>query len=218
MKLVAHILLLRARVRCRRPTSGCSRPGTSAHQARGSLGLSWLAAFAERLRGPAAEPRIRCAARRYAVLKKPVLIAALLGAACSGEPSDVFVPGPGFRQSIQLSTAQGDHANVVVGQPLVLHAERRSGPWVLAERASLPPESCWLVSAPAELELEVAGSLRWLVEPPEAATFNVDLRLDQTREVRFLGPGVYHLSAESSGWCSTEPYAGNTLTVEVVGE
>ena len=148
------------------------------------------------------------------MLKNLVVAAALLNVACWHEPSEVFVPGPTFSQSIRLSTAQGDHAIVGVGQPLALHAQRRSGPWVLAQRASLPPDSCWLVSAPPEIEPEVAGSLRWLVEPPGAATFNVELRLDQTREVRFSETGVYHLSAQSSAWC-TEPYGGNTLTIEV---
>jgi hypothetical protein len=151
------------------------------------------------------------------VLKKPVLIAALIVVACSYEPSEVFVPGPGFSQSIRLSTAQGERGIVEVGQPIVLHAQRRSGPWVVAERASLPPDACWLVSAPPELETEVAGSLRWFVEPPGAATFNLELRLDQTRDVRFSAPGTYHLSARSSAWC-TEPYGGNTLTVEVVAQ
>jgi hypothetical protein len=74
-----------------------------------------------------------------------------------------------------------------------------------------------LAGAPPDIEPEVAGNLRWLVEPPGLATFNVELRLDQTREVRFSEPGVYRLSAESSVWC-TEPYGGNTLTVEVVAK
>ena len=144
-----------------------------------------------------------------------IVLAALLSVACSQEPSEVFVPGPSFTQSIHVSTARGERATVRVEEPLVLHARRHSGPWVAAERASLPPGSCWLVSPPPDLEAEVAGSLKWLVEPPEAAAFNIELRLDSTREVRFSAPGVYEISAQSSAWC-TDPYGGNTLIVEVV--
>jgi len=151
------------------------------------------------------------------VPRNTVAFAVLLVTACSQEPSEVFVPGGSFSQSIQLSTAQGDHATVHVDEPLILHAQRTSGPWVGAHRASLPPNACWLVSPPSSIEPEVAGNLRWFVEPPGPATFNVQLRLDRTREVRFSKPGVYHLSAQSSVWCA-EPYTGNTLTVEVVGE
>ena len=124
------------------------------------------------------------------------------------------MPGPSFQQSIHLSTAQGEYATVQVGQPLILHAQRSSGPWIKVKRDSLAPDSCWLTSPPADREAEVAGNLRWIVDPPGGATFNIDLRLDQTREVRFSVPGRYRLSAHSSVWC-TESYAGNTLSVEV---
>jgi hypothetical protein len=139
----------------------------------------------------------------------------LLAAACSQEPAHVFVPGASFRQSIRLWTDQGERATVGVGDALVLHAQRSSGPWIATERAALSADACWLVAPPEDPEPEVAGNLRWIVEPPGAATFNVDLRLDQTREVRFSKPGVYHVSARSSVWCS-DPYGGNTLTVTVV--
>jgi len=144
-------------------------------------------------------------------------VALLLATACSPEPGRVFVPGPTFGQSIHLSTAQGEHARVRVGEALRLHAERRSGPWIEVPRASLPPGACWQVSPPPDLEPEVAGNLRWLVEPPDAARFNLGLLRDQSREVRFSAPGRYQLSARSAVWC-TEPYGGNTLTVEVVAE
>jgi hypothetical protein len=152
------------------------------------------------------------------VLKHCVLLFVLslvFAVACSQEPSEVFVPGPSFSQSIRLATEHGERATVRVEQPLVLHAQRSSGPWVAVARASLPPDACWLVSPPAELEVEVAGNLRWLVEPPGAASFNVELRLDFTREVRFSRPGSYQLSADSQAWCR-QPFSDNTLTVEVV--
>ena len=141
---------------------------------------------------------------------------ALFALSCSQDPSEVFVPGPSFSQSVQLSTAQGERATVRVEEPLILHAQRISGPWVEVARDSLAPDACWLVSPPPELEDEVAGNLRWLVEPPGSVTFNVELRLDFTREVRFSKPGIYQLSAQSSAWCK-KPHSGNTVTVEVVG-
>jgi len=139
----------------------------------------------------------------------------LLALACSPEPAEVWVPGPGFEQTIHITSAQGDRATVRVGEPLVLHAERRSGPWVRRARATLAPDdSCWLRSPPSSPEPEVAGSLRWLVDPPGSATFNLDLRTDATREVRFSEPGVYRLATRGSGWCG-EPDSADTITVEV---
>jgi len=72
-----------------------------------------------------------------------------------------------------------------------------------------------LVSAPPEIAPGVAGSSRLFVEPSGAATFSVEFRLDQTREVKSSELGVYRVFAQSSGWC-TEPYGGNILVVEVV--
>lgn len=139
-----------------------------------------------------------------------------IGAAvgCSPElPSRVAVPGDGYAESIEVSTAQGDSARVAVGAPLLLHAVRRSGPWIEVDRASLPPEACWWRSAPDAVEGEVAGNLRWFAEPAGDAEFG-GFRADLTRDVRFSAPGRYLLWAQSSGWCS-EPYVGDTLLVEV---
>jgi len=143
------------------------------------------------------------------------LILATLGlAACSREmPDQVFVPGPSYSESLDVRTEQGDSARVTVGSPLVLHGRRTSGPWIQVARSSLPPDACWMVSPPDPFEEEVAGNLRWTAHPTEAE-FNTDLRLDGTREVRFLRPGAYFLIAESSGWCS-DPHIGDTLWIEV---
>lgn len=146
-----------------------------------------------------------------------VLLLALPVIACSRDVSVVFVPGESFRQSIQISTEQGEQATVKVGQPLVLHASRTSGPWLAREQRSLPPDACWLASPPPEHEVEVADNLKWSVDQPGVATFNVGLRSERTREVRFSAPGVYQLTAESSAWCG-EPYGGNAVTVSVVRE
>jgi hypothetical protein len=134
--------------------------------------------------------------------------------ACSPElPARVVVPGDGYAESIEVSTGQGDSARVAVGAPLLLHAVRRSGPWVEVDRTSLPPDGCWWRSAPDAVEGEAAGSLRWFAEPAGDAEFG-GFRTDFARDVRFSAPGRYLLWAESGGWCS-EPYSGDTLVVDV---
>jgi hypothetical protein len=135
-------------------------------------------------------------------------------AACANEPARVFVPGHAYTESIRVWTEQGESASVRVGDPLVLHAERRSGPWIEVDHDSLPPGACWWTSAPT-FEQEVAGTLKWTAEPSEPAVFNTNLRLDGSREVRFTRPGTYTLTPESSGWCG-EPYEGNALRVAVM--
>jgi len=146
--------------------------------------------------------------------KTYLILATLVFSACSGDlPDQVFVPGPSYYESLDVRTEQGDSARVTVGSPLILHAHRTSGPWIQVARNSLPPDSCWMISPPDPTEEEVAGSLRWTAHPPEAE-FNTELRLDQTREVRFLRPGTFHLTAESSGWCS-DPHLRDTLWIEV---
>jgi hypothetical protein len=143
-------------------------------------------------------------------------IAALhLLAACTAEPSEVFIPGPAFQQSIRLSTAQGERGTVAAGEPLVLLAERRTGPWVAAARSSLAAGACWLAAAPPQIEPEVADNVRWFVEPEGSASFNVEYRSDRTRQVRFSRAGSYRLTAQSAASCAP-PFSGNTLRVEVV--
>ena len=134
-------------------------------------------------------------------------------AACS-RPERVFVPGPSYSESIEARSELGDSATVRIGQPLTLHVQRRSGPWVEVDRSSLRPEACWLRSAPPALEEEVAANVRWLVDPTDGFEFNTDFRPDLTREVRFTEPGIYLLTPESSGWCSDRS-VGNPLHVEV---
>jgi hypothetical protein len=145
-----------------------------------------------------------------------VLTALPLFEACTPEPSEVFVPGPAFHQSIQLTTARGDSATVRVGEPLLLHARRSTGPWVLTPRRRLAPDACWMRSPPPEVEAEVADNVRWLVEPAGTASFNLGIRADHAREVRFSSAGVYRLTAQSAGWCAPR-FGGDTLTIVVAG-
>jgi len=146
------------------------------------------------------------------------LLIAFLGlTACSGDlPDQVFVPGPSFSEALAVRTEQGDSARVTVGSPLVLYGLRFRGPWIQVARNSLPEEACWTLSPPDSLGEEIAGSVRWTAHPPEAQ-FNTQLRLDQTREVRFRRPGLYLLTAHSSRWCS-DSYIGDTVWVEVTAQ
>jgi len=148
-------------------------------------------------------------------MTKTYLILATLGlAGCSGDvPELVFVPGPSYSESLDVRTEQGDSARVAVGSPLILHGRRTSGPWMQVSSSSLAPGACWMASPPDRVEDEVAGNLRWTAYPAEAE-FNTDLRLDQTRVVRFSRPGAYFLTAQSHGWCSA-PYFGDTLWIQV---
>jgi hypothetical protein len=149
------------------------------------------------------------------MMQRLALGMAALACGCSPEPESeqVFVPGPSFSQVVRISSSQGDEPRVAVGQPLVLHAARKSGPWVPAQRKALAADACWVAQPPGE-EAEVSDNLRWIAEPEGAATFNVTYRRDHTREVRFSAPGRYRLRARSSLWCSP-PQESNDITVYV---
>jgi hypothetical protein len=136
--------------------------------------------------------------------------------ACSSEPAFVVVPGESYSESIRVFTEHGDTARIEVGQPLALHGERRSGPWVSVREDAVDEESCRLSNPPPALEQEVAASLRWDTSPAGAAVFDPGLRPDLSREVRFTAPGRYSITARSAAWCG-DPYSGNTLWVEVTG-
>lgn len=151
---------------------------------------------------------------RDEMTRRVAAFALLAAGGCSSpEPLRVFVPGPGFRHVVRISTARGDAPQVAVGQALVLSAVRRSGPWVAALRHTLPADACW-VGQPLDEEPEVSDNLRWIAEPDGAATFNVTYRHDHTREVRFSAPGTYRLRAQSSISCS-RAQESNTITILV---
>lgn len=132
-----------------------------------------------------------------------------------GAGSAVYVRAASYEEELHLMTARGKTARLRVEQPLVLHAQRRSGPWVAVPAHDLEPGQCSVARLPPQLEAEVAGSVRWLVEPGGHASFNVDLRTDGTRTVVFDAPGVYTLTAESRADCG-DPFYGDTLTIVVV--
>ena len=132
---------------------------------------------------------------------------------CSEKPSVAYVPGPSFSQSVQITTAQGDQPRIAVGEALVLHASRRSGPWVAVAAQSLTAGACSVPSPPPATESEVAGNVRWMTDTT-AAHFNVDYRDDLTRTVRFTRPGTFTLVARSHSLCGPQ-YESNVISVDV---
>jgi hypothetical protein len=149
-------------------------------------------------------------------MRRAILAAAFVsGCSAAPEPEQVFVPGPSFGQEVLISSSRGTTPRVAVGEPLVLHAVRHSGPWVPARRKDLPADACWVAQPPPGEEAEVADNLRWIAEPDGAATFNVAYRMDHTREVRFSAPGEYRLRAIGTFHC-TPPCESDTITVSVL--
>lgn len=134
--------------------------------------------------------------------------------ACDNEPELVYVPVavPEVELSVRASVAE-----VAVGEPVVLHAQRRyKAHWRQVRRSSLPPEQCWVAQPPPEREAEVADNLSWKVSVPSAARFNTDLRRDRTREVVFSQAGAFVLQATSAVWCGVPTGTqGNALAIMV---
>jgi hypothetical protein len=142
------------------------------------------------------------------------LVAGLLVTGCSGESGPAFIAGQGYAETIEISTHLGPTPVLTVGAPLVLHARRTSGPWVQADLTTVS-SSCWWAAPPPSVEPEVADNIRWISSPEAPARFNLDLRPDRTREVRFSEPGTYVLEARSTLTC-WEHAAVDSLVVQVV--
>lgn len=138
-----------------------------------------------------------------------------LSAACGdGRPEVVYVPGATFREALFIAADRGPVIRARVGEPIVLSAQRRSGPWVAVESSEVPEGTCTFTSPPVELEAEVADNVRWIVLPEGAASFNLGLREDRTRVVTFEEPGSYRLTARSASWCG-QSFGSDTLEVEI---
>ena len=143
---------------------------------------------------------------------------AVLGASCSENvPAHVVIPGESFSQSIVASSDQGDTAHVRVNEWLTLRAIRTSGPWIHVARSDLRDDTCWLTRPPPDPEPAVADNLRWIVEPEGKAVFNLGIRPDHSRGVRFPEVGTYRLTGQSASICG-DRYESNTLIVKVVGD
>ena len=144
-----------------------------------------------------------------------ILLVGLLVAACGGDDPVVYVPGTGFVEALRVTTARGPRARVGVGQPVEIHAQRRSGPWVAVEAGEVEEGQCTSPTLPNQLEAEVADGVTWLVDPAGHATLRPAEEGRGSMEILFDSPGTYRLTAESPSPCG-DPIRSGTLVVEVV--
>ena len=142
-----------------------------------------------------------------------ILVVGLAGAGCSPESGPAFVAGEGATETIEISTDRGPTPSLMVGEPLVLHARRTSGPWVETHREAVAGP-CWWGAPPPSVEPEVADNIRWIADPSDAARFNLDVRSDHAWVFRFSEPGTYVLEARSALTCSD--FTVDSLTVQFV--
>jgi len=127
-------------------------------------------------------------------------------------PEYIFIPGPEISTTVTISVST---TRAAVNEPVILYASRSANGFVEIPYAELPEGVQWWRRMPPGYEKEVAGNLRWFVEPEGSARFNTDLRKDLTREVRFSKPGVYRIHGVSSVYCP-EPVSSKTIVLEVV--
>jgi hypothetical protein len=137
----------------------------------------------------------------------------LLIAGCSDPPSPeyVFIPGPDISTTVTISVST---TKTTVDEPVILYASRTANGFVEIPYAELQENIQWWRQMPPAYEREVAGNLRWLVEPEGKVRFNTNFRKDFTREVRFLEPGTYKVHGISSVY-GPEPVTSKTVTIEV---
>ncbi len=154
--------------------------------------------------------------RRWIRLRRLALGLCGLALACdSGMPDTVFVPGTDFGQRLTASLDLEPGSTIRVGEPVRLLATRETGPWVEVASRSLPEGDCWLTRPPAPVEPDVASNVRWDVDPPGMARFDVGHGAIRTRTVAFEKAGRYRLQATSASWCG-EPFPAAPIEIEVL--
>lgn len=142
------------------------------------------------------------------------LLALALAGCGGGEEAVVYVPGSTFLEALYIGADRGPVVRAQVGEPILLSAQRRSGPWRAVLASEVPEGGCSLASPPVQLEAEVADNITWTVLPDGSAAFNTGIREDRKRVVTFDTPGSYRLTASSASWCG-EPFGSDTLEVEI---
>ena len=141
-----------------------------------------------------------------------IVLALVAGCYDPPPPEKVFVPGPDARVSITVSAST---LSAAVDEPIVLYTSRRTSGYVEKLFSEVPEGVQWWRQMPPAYEKEVAGNLRWIVEPEGKAKFNANFRKDLTKEVRFTEPGTYELYGVSSAY-GPEAVSSKTVTIEVV--
>lgn len=143
-----------------------------------------------------------------------ILVSLGLLACADPVPDTVFVPGPGYQQSLRIS-ADLDSANPLqAGRWVTLHARREAGPWQAVPKTAADLTDCWWGAPPPISEPEVAASVTWLAAPVDSVRFNLPEPPAFERRVRFPSPGRYLLWARSHG-CRV-PLFSDTIVVEVL--
>ncbi len=155
---------------------------------------------------------------RFSLGRRPgAVIGVLLSVAACGpsKPDVVWVPGEGFGAVLSISADLPDGRPLGVGEELVLHATRSSGPWQEVLSDTLADDACWLVHPPAPVETEVQATVRWMVDPAGDAAFNLPRLHDLfSRSVTFSKAGAYRLWAADTIWCG-DPVRSETIVVVV---
>ena len=138
--------------------------------------------------------------RRYNMRHLTLTVACVTLWACGDSvPETVFVPGPGYQQSLRISASLDSASSVRVDAWLDLHARRESGQWQAVPKAKAKLADCWWGGPPPVSEREVAASVRWIVAPSDSVRFNLPQPPGMERRVRFARPGRYLLWAQSNG-------------------
>lgn len=147
-------------------------------------------------------------------LRSSFCAAFMFASGCEQQQPLVYVlEGP---QQVTL-TASASPTTVKVGEPVVLHAQRRTvGNWKQIPRDQLTPGQCWLYTKPPELEEEVAGSIDWEVQPENAVRFDNAVRMDQTRIATMMVRGRVTLRPLTTVRCEKDRIEeGEPLRFEV---
>lgn len=142
-----------------------------------------------------------------------VMFLALTG--CQDEiPAYVYVPGKDAKETVivSASTLKGK-----VNEPVILHATRETTGFIRVKYSTLSdPRNYWRKEPPA-FEQEVAGNLRWIIDPSGAHFMNLDYRIDQTREVIFKKAGKYRLYGFSAVYIPPNTRS-NTIEIEIIAD
>ena len=155
-------------------------------------------------------------ARRFRCCRASRLSVATLGLlACTDPPvpPNVYVPGPGYQQSLRVWAEVDTGRPARAGAPIVLHASKRAGPWMMVPSAQANLEDCWWRRPPPEEEPEVASGVTWRVLPNDSVRFNLPKPPTWERRVRFGLPGRYRMWAVAPG-CNA-PLESDTITIDV---
>jgi hypothetical protein len=131
-----------------------------------------------------------------------MLLATSLVTACGGPPPElVWIPAAGYGAALEIAVDPPAGEAYKVGEWIVLHATRSTGPWKQVAHKDLPEGAGWMREPPPAREEAVEANVRWYADPPGQHEFNLpEPKEIMTRTVRFSSAGVFQLWAESHTW------------------